>query len=78
MARVIDTLDELHEKGELLRLVSAGLVSGSVVIWRNVYHYYVAELEKVKSKMQAMQNTADEFSMSVRMVQYVRDRMEQF
>jgi hypothetical protein len=76
--KIIDTLDELHVNGELSRLVSTGFVSGSLLIWRNAYHSYVAEFEKCRSKMQAMQNVADEYSLSVRTVQYIRDRMEQF
>lgn len=76
--KVIEVLDELQSNEELTRLVSAGLVSSSVIIWRNAYHRYKEELSTTKSKMQAMQNVSDEFNLSVRMVQYIRDRMEQF
>lgn len=76
--KLIDALDALTESGIISRLTSAGFLSPSVVVWRNVYHYYTSELEKEGGKMQAMQNTADEFGISVRTVQYIRDRMENF
>lgn len=76
--KVIEILDEMHASGELVQLVASGLVSGSVVVWREIYHKYTEELEEVKSKMQAAENIANDFNISVRTVSYIRDRMEYF
>lgn len=76
MKPLITELDELHERGALSRLASAGFISSSVLMWRNIYHLYTKELKASGSKMLAMQSTADAFSVSVRTVQYIRDRLE--
>jgi hypothetical protein len=76
--KMIQVLDQLHEDGTLSRLAASGFISGSVLVWRNVYHRYTQELDTTKSKMQAMENTAEEFNLSLRSVQYIRDRIENF
>jgi len=76
--RIIDQLDKLEADGTLALFVSAGLVSPSVIIWRKAYHFYTAEVLRTASKMQAVSNTCDEFSLSERMVHYIRVRMEKF
>lgn len=76
--RMIDTLDKLHAEGVLVRMVAAGILSGSVVVWREAYHKYEQELARTGSKMQAMENVATDFNYSLRTMQYIRDRMECF
>lgn len=73
---MIELLDRLHESGELQRLINSGFVSGTVAIWRNVYHHYETELETTGSKMQAMSNTADNCNLSLQTIRYIRDKFE--
>lgn len=75
---IIEHLDKLEKDGILALFVGAGLVSPSVVIWRKAYHFYTAEALRTGSKMQAVTNTCEEFSLSERMVHYIRVRMEKY
>ena len=77
-SKMIEVLDGLHEDGTLTRLCASGFLSSSVLVWRNIYHTYTAELAATGSKMQAMENTAEVFNVSLRNVQYIRDRIENF
>jgi len=76
--KIIEQLDELHENGTLVRMVSAGLMSPSLIVWREVYHFDKRQQTETGSKMQAAQNSAEEFSISERMVRYIRERMDRF
>lgn len=73
---MIELLDRLHASGELRRMIEAGLLSGTVEIWRLIYHDYEKELSSTGSIMQAMSNAADNNGVTVRTIRYIRERME--
>jgi hypothetical protein len=73
---VINLLDEMHARGELNKLIDAGIMSGSVALWRVAYHDYQKELQLTGSKMQAVSNAAENTGLSVRTLHYVRGKME--
>lgn len=71
----IEKLDNLYNEGVLTELINKGLMSKHVESWRKIYHAYTTELIKHDSKLQAMENVAYDFKVSVEMVRYVRRKL---
>lgn len=65
---VIDTLDKLHDSGELEKLCRSGLISVNVIVWRKIYHAYHQQLEMKVSSAQAITNVAEVFGVGDRAV----------
>ena len=72
----IDRLDTLYNNGVLTDLINKGLISKHVESWRKIYHAYINELVNEESKLQAMENVAYDFKISVDMVRYIRKKLE--
>jgi hypothetical protein len=72
----IETLDKLHESGELRDLVRSGFISPQVVFWRKVYHCYQNEISKGVSKLQAIENVGEVFKVEQRTVYRILKRMK--
>ena len=71
----IEILDRLHNTGELRNLVSSGLVSSNVILWRKIYHGYESEILKGHVKTQAVENVSIVFGVDTRTVYRVIKRM---
>ena len=71
----IEILDRLHNTGELRNLVSSGLVSSNVILWRKIYHGYESEILKGNVKTQAVENVSIVFGVDTRTVYRVIKRM---
>lgn len=72
----IEILDRLHNTGELRNLVSSGLVSSNVILWRKIYHCYESEIMKGHVKTQAVENVSIVFGVDTRTVYRVLKRMK--
>ena len=70
-----EILDRLHNTGELRNLVSSGLVSSNVILWRKIYHGYESEILKGHVKTQAVENVSIVFGVDTRTVYRVIKRM---
>lgn len=67
-------LDKMYEDGTLKKLVRAGLISSSLMMYRNLIHAYNYSLERTQSKMQSMNDVAQNFGVSVETVRFVRKK----
>ena len=74
--KVIELIDELKESGQLSELVKLGFVHPSVIVNRNMYHAYNARVVTTGSKMQAMQDVAENFGVSFESVRLARRTMD--
>lgn len=72
----IQILDKLHESGELRNLITSGLVSENVLLWRKIWHCYHNEIDKGVQRMQAIQNVSDVFAVENRTVYRVLKRLK--
>jgi hypothetical protein len=72
----IDKLNELKENGTLSELIDKGLVSKHVESWRKIYLAYKDELIKNDSKLQAMENVAYDFKISVDLIRHIRRKLD--
>lgn len=71
---LLKTLDKMYENGDLKQLVNGGLISSSLIMWRNLMHAYLFALERTNSKMQSMNDVAQNFGVSVETVRAVRKK----
>jgi uncharacterized Fe-S radical SAM superfamily protein PflX len=69
---VIEEIDILFCNGTLDILVRGGVMPAHIYTWREIYHAYIQELNKTKSKLQAMENVAFEYSVSVELIYKIR------
>ena len=69
---VIDEIDELFCNGTLDTLVRGGVMPAHIYTWREIYHAYIQELNKTKSKLQAMENVAFDYNVSVELIYKIR------
>lgn len=75
MKRQIDLLDDLYNSGELKALVKGGLIQTSILMYRNIFHAFEFRYEATGSKMQAMEEVAMNFRVSVSLVEKVRRKL---
>jgi len=69
---VIDEIDELFCNGTLDALVRGGVMPAHIYTWREIYHAYIQELNNNTSKLQAMENVAFEYNVSVELIYKIR------
>jgi hypothetical protein len=69
---VIDEIDELFCNGTLDALVRGGVMPAHIYTWREIYHAYIQELNNTTSKLQAMENVAFEYNVSVELIYKIR------
>lgn len=68
----IDKIDELFLNGDLDLLVKSSIIPAHIYTWREIYHAYTNELTSVQSKMQAMENVAFNYNVSVELIYKIR------
>jgi hypothetical protein len=68
-------LDTLFESGQLQILVERGLISPKALTHREIYHAFESSHQQTGSTMQAMQDTADQFGVSVSTVEKIRQKL---
>jgi len=76
MKKNLEILDDLYSDGSLKQLINDGLVSSSLLMYRNLMHAYLFALERTNSKMQAMNDVALNFNISVETVRFVRKKFD--
>jgi len=69
---VIDEIDELFCNGTLDALVRGGVMPAHIYTWREIYHAFIQEQNKTSSKLQAMENVAFEYNVSVELIYKIR------
>ena len=62
---VIDLLDRLHNSGDLKVLFNSGVVSGSVIEWRKIYHTYKGGINQGVKKTIAVEETSEVHSCTI-------------
>lgn len=68
----IDKIDDLFLNGDLDLLVKSKIIPAHIYTWREIYHAYIHELTKVSSKLQAMENVAFNYNVSVELIYKIR------
>ena len=71
----ITIIDKLYDSGELRNLVSSGLISENIILWRKIWHCYHSEIDKGHVKTQAVENVSEVFGVDTRTVYRVLKRM---
>lgn len=71
----IDKIDELFLNGDLDLLVKSNIIPAHIYTWREIYHAYNCELLSTQSKMQAMENVAFNYNVSVDLVRHIRRKL---
>lgn len=74
--KTIELIDELYISGKLMDMINLGFVHPSVLVNRNIYHAYNARLRTTGSKMQAMEDVAENFGVSFETVRLARRTMD--
>lgn len=69
---MLDSVRELYESGQLESMVKMGIVQKHVFTWVEIRIAYENEYKKTKSKMQAMENVATDYQISVEYVRAIR------
>jgi len=64
----LDQVRKLTETGELNWLFSNGMVSGKVLMYRDMFFDYDILIRRGAKKMTALQTTADRYSVSVQTI----------
>jgi hypothetical protein len=64
----LDHVRKLTETGELNWLFSNGMVSGKVLMYRDMFFDYDIQIRQGAKKMTALQTTADRYSVSVQTI----------
>ena len=64
----LDHVRKLTETGELNWLFSNGMVSGKVLMYRDMFFDYDIQIRQGAKKMNALQTTADRYSVSVQTI----------
>lgn len=72
----IDTLERLHDSGELRELIKGGLVSINVLMWYKIYKAYTFQMGNGVKKTQAITDISDVFGVSERIVYRVIAKFE--
>lgn len=72
---MLDSVRELYESGQLKSLVETGIVQKHIFIWVQIFIAYENEYKKTGSKMQAMENVAFEFQITVDMISKIRKKL---
>ena len=73
--KTIELIDELVESGQLSEMIRLGFVHPSVIVNRNIYHAYNSRVITTGSKMQAMEDIAENFGVSFETVRLARRTM---
>jgi hypothetical protein len=74
--KTIELIDELFESGQLHDMVKLGFVHPSAIVNRNIYHAYNSRVITTGSKMQAMEDVAENFGVSFETVRLARRTMD--
>ncbi len=74
--KTIELIDELVESGQLSEMIRLGFVHPSVIVNRNIYHAYNSRVITTGSKMQAMEDIAQNFGVSFETVRLARRTMD--
>ncbi len=74
--KTIELIDELVESGQLSEMIRLGFVHPSVIVNRNIYHAYNSRVITTGSKMQAMEDIAENFGVSFETVRLARRTMD--
>lgn len=72
----IEILDQLHDSGELRKLVNSGLISVNVIQWRKIFHAYHFRVGQINSSHQAVSDVAEVFGVSERTVYKTIERLK--
>lgn len=72
---MLDSIRELYESGQLETYVKMGIVQKHVFVWVQIYIAYEVAYKTTGSKMQAMENVANDFQTSVDMVRHIRRKL---
>lgn len=72
----IEFLNKLKKEDTLNYALRTGIISLTWIDHKNIYEYYMKELDEEDSKMQALENTCDKFSCKKDKVYNAIKRME--